>query len=72
MHDFTYNKSKKIKTKLKCRDTENRVVVARGRGGWGMGVVEMDEGNQRYKPPVIKKSHRDVKYSMGNTVHILH
>ena len=41
-------------------DTENRLVVARGRG-WGSSW-KMGEGGQRYNPPVINKRGCDVRH----------
>ena len=46
----TKNQQTCKQTKIKLIDTENRLVVVRGQGGWVNWVKE----GQRYKYPVIK------------------
>ena len=59
-HDFTYmwnleNKTNEHTKQNRNRliDTENKLVVARGDGGW-WGMNKTDEENYRYKLPDIK------------------
>lgn len=44
LYDFTYIGN--LKNKTKPKDTENRLVVIRGEGGWRMGKT--GEGGQLY------------------------
>ena len=50
-------------------DTENKVIVARGKGmeGW----VKTVKRNKMYKPPVKEKCHGYVMYSIGKIVVII-
>ena len=44
----------KKQNKIKLIDTENRMVAAKGKGGWGVG--EMDERNQEEQTSSYKRS----------------
>ena len=59
-----WNLKSKVNKPNKLIDTEKKLMVARWAGGW----AAKGRGIKKYKLPVTKNSHRDVKYSIGNTV----
>ena len=69
-YDFTCtwnlrNKTNKPTKQNRLIDAENRLIVARGEGLGGLGEKVKGLGSSSW---FLQNSHRDVKYSIGNTV----